>query len=110
MEAELITTSTAIATINWLQGLNNKANLSFDTVSRVYNDNFNCVTTLGNGNFQATSRHLRIRYYGIHEAIAKQELQVIHVGDPLMIADSLTKALRGPAITKFRTDIGLRAN
>jgi hypothetical protein len=60
MEAELITTSTALSTLDWLQGLNHEAKLGFNAVSRVYNDNLNCVTTLGNGNLQATSRHLQI--------------------------------------------------
>jgi hypothetical protein len=38
------------------------------------------------------------------------QIQVIHVGHPLMIADALTKALSGSAVSKFRADIGLSAN
>jgi hypothetical protein len=106
MEAEMISTSTALRTVRWLDGITKELRFPL-TKPILYNDGLNNVTTLRTGNFQSNSRHLRIGYYGIYESIARGIIDVIHKGSPLMIADALTKALPGLTIKQFRTDVGL---
>jgi hypothetical protein len=68
MEAEMISTSIALQTVRWLEGITKELRLQLQH-HVLYNDGLNCVTTLRSGNFQSNSRHLRIRYYGIYESI-----------------------------------------
>jgi hypothetical protein len=58
-------------------------------------DGLNCVTTLNSSNFQSNSRHFRLRYHSIHEAVAKAEIEVMHMPGAEMLADALTKTLGG---------------
>jgi len=59
------------------------------------------------GNFQSDSWHLRLRYHSIHEAIAKDEIEIKHVAGTEMQADALTKALGGVKLGEFVDEIGL---
>jgi len=77
------------------------------TMPLTFSDNQTCVTVLGNGNFKGDNHHLRLRYYGIHGAIAKGELVVEHMAGADMVADGLTKPLTGINHEKFMQMIGL---
>jgi hypothetical protein len=73
----------------------------------IYNDNSNAVTTPNSGAFKTDSRYLRLRFDGIHEAIAFGKLSVHHLPGTEMLADALTKGLPGTGIMAFTKDIGL---
>ena len=53
----------------------------------ISNDNHASVTLLDSENFNVDNRYLRLRYYGIHEAIAKGRLAIEHMAGEDMIAD-----------------------
>jgi hypothetical protein len=106
MEAEMISTSIALQTVRWLEGITKELELQLQHPV-LYNDGLNCITTLRTGNSQPNSRPLHIRYYGMYESIAQEHINIVHKGNPDMIADALTKALPGPGISKFRADVGL---
>jgi len=107
MQAEMIATAYGKVQIDWLQDLISEIGIGRGITGRVLNDGLNCVTTLNSGNFQSDSRHLRLRYHSIHEAIAKGEVEIKHVAGTEMLADALTQALGGVTLGEFVEDIGL---
>jgi hypothetical protein len=106
MEAEMIATVYGKVQIDWLRDLVSEIGIG-RCIRRILNDGLNCVTTLNSGNFQSDSRHLRLRYHSIHEAIAKGEVEIKHVAGTEMLADALTKALGGVKLGEFVEEIGL---
>jgi hypothetical protein len=65
--------------IDWQRDLISELGIGRDINRRILNDALNCVTTLTSGNIQSDSRHLRLLYYSIHDAIAKGEIEIKHV-------------------------------
>jgi hypothetical protein len=107
MQAEMIATAYGKVQIDWLRDLVSEIGIGRGITRRILNDGLNCVTTLNSGNFQSDSRHLRLRYHSIHEAIAKDEIEIKHVAGTEMLADALTKALGGVKLGEFVEEIGL---
>ena len=107
MQAEMIATAYGKVQIDWLRDLVSEIGIGRGITRRILNDGLNCVTTLNSGNFQSDSRHLRLRYHSIHEAIAKGEIEIKHVAGTEMLADALTKALGGVKLGEFVEEIGL---
>jgi hypothetical protein len=107
MEAEMIATAYGKVQIDWLRDLTSEMSLEIGT-RKILNDGLNCVTTLNSGNFQSDSRHLRLRYHSIHEAIAKSQIEILHVPGTEMLADALTKALGGVKLGEFVQEVGLQ--
>jgi hypothetical protein len=111
MEAELIASATVKKQIDWFQGLLSEMAPSLPASSSasplILNDNLACVTVLNSGNFKGENRHLRLRFYGLHEAVATGRLLVEHVPSEEMLADGLTKALGRVKHEAFVKEIGL---
>jgi len=107
MQAEMIATAYGKVQIDWLRDLISEIGIGRCITRRILNAGLNCVTTLNSGNFQSHSRHLRLRYHSIHEAIAKGEIEIKHMSGTEMLADALTKALRGVKLGEFVKEIGL---
>ena len=108
MQAEMIATAYGKVQVDWLRDVISEIELGADMTRCIFNDGLNCVTTLNSGNFQSESRHLRLKYHMIHEAIAKGEIEIKHVAGTEMLADALTKALGGVKLGEFAKEIGLR--
>jgi len=87
MHAELIATASAKRVVDWLTDFLTECSSSSFAAPIIFNDNQACVTVLSNGNFKGDNRHLRLRYYGIYEAIAKGTLEVKHMPGTDMVAD-----------------------
>jgi hypothetical protein len=108
MQAEMIATAYGNVQIDWLNDLTSEIGISSKHITRhILNHGLNCVTTPNSGNFQSDSRHLRLRYHSIHEAIAKGEIEIKHVAGTEILADALTKAFGGVKLGEFVEDIGL---
>jgi transposase InsO family protein len=110
MESELIASATVKRQIDWFTGLLSELAPSLqisETSPVLLNDNFACVTVLSTGNFKGESRHLRLRFYGLHEAVATEKLVIKHVPSDEMLADGLTKALGRIKHEAFVKEIGL---
>jgi hypothetical protein len=103
----MIATAYGIMQIDWLRDLVSEIGIGRGITRRIVNDGLNCVTTLNSGNFYSDSRHLRVRYHSIHEAIAKGKIEINHVSGTEMQADALTQALRGVKRGEFVEEIGL---
>jgi hypothetical protein len=107
-QAEMIATAYVKVQIDWLRDLISEIGIASISITRhILNDGLNCITTLNSGNCRSDSRHLRLRYHSIHEAIAKGEIEIKYVAGTEMLADALTKALGGVKLGEFVKDIGL---
>jgi len=97
MEAELIATAAAMRAVNWMTRFLEEIVAESGTRMSplLYNDKQAWVTVLQSGNFKTGNRHLRVWYYSIYEAIAKNNLLIKHLAGEEMLADALTKALDG---------------
>jgi hypothetical protein len=114
MESELIAAATVKRQTDWFTGLLSELAPSLkiaETSSPVLlNHNLACVTVLSTGNFKGDNRHLRLPYYGLHEAVATEKRVVKHVPSDEnheMLADGLTKALGRVKHEEFVKEIGL---
>jgi hypothetical protein len=117
MESELIASAAAKRQIDWLSGLLSELTPSLNRLALpassvrpppvLFNDNSACVDVLTTGNFKGESRHLRLRFYGLHEVIATEQLIIKHVTSDDMLADGLTKALGRVKHEAFVKGIGL---
>jgi len=106
MQAEMIATEYGKVQIDWLHDLTSEIGIaSNDITRRILKDGLNWVTTLNLGNFQSASRHLRLGYHLIHEAIAKGEVEIKHMVGTEMLADAPTKAVRGVKLGEFMEEI-----
>jgi hypothetical protein len=78
MESELIAAATVKRQIDWFTGLLSKLapclNVYESTPHQpnLLNDNLAGVTVLNTGNFKGENRHLRLRFYGLHEAVGTE--------------------------------------
>ena len=106
MEAEMIARAYEKVQIDRLWDLTSEIRLGIGA-RKILNDGLNSVTTLYSGSFQSDSRHLRLRYHSIHEALAKSKIEVMHIPGTEMLADALTKALRGVKLGEFVQEVGL---
>jgi len=107
MQAVMIATAHGKVQIDCLRDLISEIAIGRGITRRILNDGLNCITTLNWGNFQSDSRHLRLRYHSIQEAIAKDEIELEHVAGTEILADALTKALGGVKLGEYVEDIGL---
>ena len=107
MQAEMIATAYGEVQIDWLRDVISEIAISRGITRHILKYGLNCVTTLNSGNFQSDSRHLRLRYHSIHEAIAKSEIEIKYVACTDILADALTKALGEVKLGEFVEDIGL---
>jgi hypothetical protein len=115
MEAELVACMVAKQTIDWLKDIiseletpeASKSSRSAPNPSILYCDNQSAVTVINSGNFSANSRHIRLRAHALIDAARSNELIVNHIGTTDMLADGLTKPLKGAPFRKFVKDIGL---
>jgi len=108
MEAEMIATAYGKVRLHWLWDVISEIELGAGITCCIFNDGLDCITTLNSGNFQSESRHLRLKYHTIHEASTKGEIEIQHVAGTEMLADALTKALRGVQLGEYAKEIGLR--
>jgi hypothetical protein len=102
----MIATAYGKVQIDWLRDLTSEIGLGIST-RKILNDGLNCVTTLNLANFQSDSRHLRLWYHLIHEAMAKSPIEALHVPGMEMLADALIMALGGVKLGEFVQEVGL---
>jgi len=108
MQAEMIVTAYGKVQLDWLRDVISEIEIGADMTRCIFNNGLNCITMLNSGNSQSDSRHLRLKYHTIHEAIAKGEIKIKHVAGTVMLANALTKALGGVKLVEFAKEIGLR--
>jgi hypothetical protein len=95
-EAELIAACTISESVVWLQESLEILGLRGDKVPVLYQDNKSTILIAekGKGTFKRT-KHIKVRYFWIHELITNGELRLDYIPTGNMIADILTKPLTG---------------
>jgi len=94
--------------INWPHDLTSEIGILKKASTRcIVNDGLNCIMTLNSCNFQSDSRHFRVRYHSMNEAIATGEIEIERVGGMEMLADAFTKSFEEGILGEFVEDIGL---
>jgi hypothetical protein len=107
MQAEMIATAYRKVQLDRLRCLISELGSSKSITRKILNDGLNDVRTLNSGNFQSDSRHLRLQYHSIHEAIATSQIEVLHIPGVEMLEDALTEALWGVNLREFVQEVGL---
>jgi hypothetical protein len=102
-EAEYIAISESTKEAIWirylLEGLNYTGqDLECITLS---GDNQGALSLAENPTFHRRSKHIAVRYHLIHQEVEEGRLRLAYIPTDYMPADSLTKALKSPAYTRF---------
>jgi hypothetical protein len=96
MESAIIASAMVKRQIDWFQGLLTELTPSLPSLmsmswsesspAHIFKNNLACVTVLNSGNFKGENRHLRLRFYGLHEAVATETLVVKDVACDLIVS------------------------
>ena len=87
IQVEMIATAYINVQLDWLRDVISKTELGSDMTRFFFDDGLNCITTLDSGHFQCESRHLRLKYHTIHEAIAKGNIEMKHIAGMEMMCN-----------------------
>ncbi len=70
--------------------------------TNIYEDNLACIAMSINPVRRKSSRHIDIRVHFSRELYAAGVMKLIPLRTHLIVADALTKSLRGPVLTQHR--------
>jgi thiamine biosynthesis lipoprotein ApbE len=73
----------------------------------ILNDNQSGIAVLNSGNFNSDSRHMRLRYHHLVDAVKNHLLEVTSISTNEMKADGFTKALDGTKHRAFVKMMGM---
>jgi hypothetical protein len=107
MEAELIATAEAWRHVLWLSDVLFELSITGTrpTVTMV-GDNESCLTVVDSG-FPNASRHLRLRFHLLQEAMKAGQMELVQVPSDDQLADGLTKALGRVKHAAFLEALGM---
>ena len=99
-EAEFISAATCSRKILWIQNLikeifNKKLKMT------LYLDNLSCKKILENGQFNNNMKHIDIQEHFIFDLVKNNKIKLEYIETENMLADTLTKNVNGPKMTKF---------
>jgi hypothetical protein len=106
MEAELIGMDSVYRQSSWLRDVIREIGIDAQQTIILRGDNTAGTNALNNG-FPNATRHLRIRYHALRDAIETGSLSLELVRSQDQLADGLTKALGSIKHAAFVTEIGL---
>ena len=81
----------------WEIGTDHRAN--------IYEDNLACIATPNNPVRRKSSRHIDISVHFCRELYTDDVMKLISTRTHLMVADTLTKSLSAPALSKHVTSL-----
>jgi hypothetical protein len=92
-EAEYKATSKAAQYCIGIRSLLNEIGFPQDTPTVIYNDNQACVTMVKQKFSSSRTRHIKLKFHHIREAVDNNEINVEYMPTDQMIADIMTKPL-----------------
>jgi hypothetical protein len=108
MEAELIATAEAWRNAQWLQDVIFEISAGAPRAPvTIMGDNQSSLTVLDSG-FPNGSRHLRLRFHALQEAVKAGDMVLVHVSSEEQLADGLTKALGSVKHEAFVQSLGMK--
>ena len=105
-EAELIVMSSAANELMWLTQLCTDLSLSV-YMPTLWGDNKSANSRATNPDPSDRSKHIRVRHLRVRDAVEAEETAIDWIGTKFMLADGLTKVLRGPALSDMRDKLHL---
>jgi hypothetical protein len=73
----------------------------------LYGDNQASLALSKNPKFHEKAKHIHVHYHLVHSLVDTNQIKLEYKSTSKMLADSLTKALPRPAVTRHREEMGL---
>lgn len=108
-EAEYISLCEASKQVKWLRSL--LYELEIDSVNKpttLYGDNQAAIYLTKDPRYQARTKHIDVRYHFIRELVEKAVVQLAYCPTKDMLADGLTKPLKGSRFKDLFESMGLK--
>ncbi|KAK6586848.1 hypothetical protein PZA11_000138 [Diplocarpon coronariae] len=107
-QAEIMAASDGSREVAWMLKLFADLNIQLDRLPYLWLDNEGARSLTKERKFSAKSKHIDVRHFYIRDdMVAKGKMTVAHIPGNDNMADSLTKALPGPAFEKYKGYMGL---
>lgn len=104
-DSELIACDEGIDVALYLNDLLGEMGNSGDAPIPIYQDNQTTIITMTKGRLLSKRRNIKAKLAYAREQIQEGNIQLIYLPSNSMIADGLTKALRGAAYTEFKSKV-----
>jgi hypothetical protein len=101
--AEFIGAHQACKIIAWVQNLLSEMDVQLTQPATLFQDNEATIRILHHKSNEARTKHIALRYNMIREFIQEGLIVVKYLSTDLITADTLTKALSGPAFVRHQT-------
>jgi hypothetical protein len=109
MEAEYVACSLVTQDVVWLKKFlyHLKIIKSASNPVTIYCDNTTAIAVAKDPKYHGKTKHIKMRYHYIREAIAEQDVILKHISTNSMVADPLTKPIARDAFVRNVRSIGL---
>lgn len=105
-EAEYMASTNATCQAIWLSKILKDFDLQFRPIS-IFNDNQGCVQLAKNPIYNEKSKHIDIKHHFIREKVQEGEIEFLHIGSKLNVADIFTKQLPRDQFQQLCVQLGL---
>ena len=103
--AEYVALASGLKQLLWISQIFEECEIKVNYPCQVHEDNEGCIAIANNPMAQKRTRHMEIRYHFIRDYVNDEKIKISHCPTTRMLADMLTKALPGPALTQQRARI-----
>ena len=103
--AEYVALASGLKQLLWISQIIEECEIKVNYPCQVHEDNEGCIAIANNPMAQKRTRHMEIRYHFIRDYVNDGKIKISHCPTTRMLADMLTKALPGPALTQQRARI-----
>ena len=106
-EAEYMALSDCARQVTWIRSLLGELSYKLKAIP-ICGDNQGSIFMASNPITEPRSKHIDIRYHGIHELVTKDKVELYFIDGAENPADLLTKNLPCEKFAKFRAQLGLQ--
>jgi hypothetical protein len=109
MEAEYVACSAATLDAVWLKNFlyHLKIVKSASDLVTIYCDNTAAIAVVKDPKYHGKTKHIKMRYHYIREAITKQDVILKHISTNSMVTDPLTKPIARDVFVRHVRSLGL---
>ena len=108
-EAEYYGQSLAAKEAIWLRALLKETGRPANGPTIIYCDNQGAQALAKNPEYHTRTKHIDVRWHFIREKVQEGRVKLVYVSTSQMLADSMTKAIKGDAFVQFRKALVLEA-
>ena len=106
-EADYMALSNCACQVTWIWSLLGELSYKLNAIP-ICSDNQGSIFTASNPVTEPCSKHIDIRYHGIHKSIANGKIELFFIDGAENPADLLTKNLPHEKFAKFKVQLGLQ--